>query len=115
MPNSPRSERTPRLAVRLIELTLRLFPAPFLSRFEESMLDAFESGYTARRGGRWSAFVFVARSWVSLAVAGVRERLSPTYDDTQQHDTGAKRRWAEVMGILTKDLGYALRGLKRRL
>ena len=78
MPDSPRSERTPRLAARLIELTLRLFPDEFLSRFEESMMDAFESGYAAQRGGRWSAFGFIARSWFSLAVAGVRERISPT-------------------------------------
>jgi putative ABC transport system permease protein len=106
-----------RLADAGYALLLRSFPRRHRERYGREMLDAFrEQGESvARSSGRMRAFTWILAAYGDVAAAGWqmrrRERERTREMERMKYDEGS--RVATLLGGLSLDVRYVLRGLRR--
>lgn len=97
----------------LLTLLVRLFPADFRDQFEADMLDQVSADYDRARNRSWRGGLWFAVLTASdLARGLVAERWNPTWVTPQAPKTVWEGK-TMMMNGWAKDLGHAVRGLRR--
>lgn len=120
-PSGARRRAPIRTLVRIAGVLIRAYPRRFRATFADDILAAFEDGLRAREHrGAGTVWLHALRSYASLLFSGLTDRVNPSLPEREprgldpEHLRSNRMTPRKLFEQMRRDLGFAVRALRRR-